>query len=97
MPNDIESRETLKNTLNSIRRQRKLADYDRAKSLRRQYAAEFSVVRDALNSSVNGVIIAEFIENLRFAHETRAKQQHCLGHKPRRRACVNILISVQPP
>ena len=39
MPKDIESRETLKNTLSSIRRQCKLDEFDRAKSLRRQYAA----------------------------------------------------------
>ena len=70
MSNDIESRETLKNTLNSIRRQRKLADYDRTKSLRRQYSAELSVVRDALNSSVSGVIIADLDGNIRYVNNT---------------------------
>ena len=73
MSKDIESRETLKNTLNSIRRQRKLADYDRAKSLRRQYSAELSVVRDALNSSVNGVIIADLDGNIRYVNNTFLK------------------------
>jgi len=70
MSNDIESRETLKNTLSSIRRQRKLADYDLAKSLRRQYSAELSVVRDALNSSVSGVIIADLDGNIRYVNNT---------------------------
>lgn len=70
MPIDMKSKEILKNSVKSIRRQRKLAEFDRVKSLRRQYAEELSVIRDALNSSVSGVIIADLEGNIRYVNNT---------------------------
>jgi PAS domain S-box-containing protein len=70
MLNDKNSNHPIKKSLGSIRQQRKLSEFDRIRSIRKQYAAELSVVRDALNSSVSGVIIADLEGNIRYVNNT---------------------------
>ncbi len=70
MLNDTKSNHPIKKSLESIRQQRKLSEFDRIRSIRKQYAAELSVVRDALNSSVSGVIIADLEGNIRYVNNT---------------------------
>ena len=73
MVSDANSKNIIKSQLENIRRQRKLAELDRTKSVRRQYSAELSVVRDALNSSVSGVIICDLDGNIRYVNNTFLK------------------------
>lgn len=70
MLNDPKTNNPIKKSLESIRRQRKLAEFDKIRSVRKRYAAELSVVRDALNSSVSGVIIADLEGNIRYVNNT---------------------------
>lgn len=73
MVSDANSKNIIKSHLENIRRQRKRAEFDRTKTVRRQYSAELSVVRDALNSSVSGVIICDLDGNIRYVNNTFLK------------------------
>jgi len=68
MFNDTKPNNRNKQSLESIRRQRKLTEFDKIRSIRKQYAAELSVIRDALNSSVSGVIITDLEGNIRYVN-----------------------------
>jgi two-component system cell cycle sensor histidine kinase/response regulator CckA len=70
MLNHTKSNNAIKKSLASIRRQRKLTEFDKIRSIRKQFVAELSVVRDALNSSVSGVIIADLESNIRYVNNT---------------------------
>jgi PAS domain S-box-containing protein len=70
MLNEKKSGDTIKSNLGNIRQQRKLAEFDKVKWLRRQYAAELNLVRDALNSSVSGVIITDLDGSVRYVNNT---------------------------
>ena len=68
MFNDTKPNNRIKKSLESIRRQRKLTEFDKIRSIRKQYAAELSVIRDALNSSMSGVIITDLEGNIRYVN-----------------------------
>ena len=70
MSSQKKSDSTIKSNLGNIRRQRRLAEFDRVKSLRRQYATELSLLRDALNSSVCGVIITDLNGCIRYVNNS---------------------------
>jgi PAS domain S-box-containing protein len=61
---------TIKSNYEKIRQQRRLAEFDRVKSLRRQYATELNLLRDALNSSVCGVIISDSNGSIRYVNNS---------------------------
>lgn len=62
-------RESIRGRLEDIRRQRRRVQFEQLKSLRRQYAEELSVVRNALNSSLSGVIITDLDGDIRYVND----------------------------
>jgi len=70
MSNQKKSGGTIKSNFGNVRQQRRLAEFDRVKSLRRQYANELSLLRDSLNSSVCGVIITDLDGCIRYVNNS---------------------------
>ena len=63
-------KEGIKKQIEDIRWQRKLLEFEKIKAIRRQYAEELSVVHDALNSSVSGVIITNLEGKIIYVNNT---------------------------
>jgi two-component system cell cycle sensor histidine kinase/response regulator CckA len=64
------SKEEIKRQIEDIRLNRKLSEFERTKAIRKQYAEELSVIHDALDSSVSGVIISNLDGKIIYVNNT---------------------------
>ena len=63
-------KEEIKRQIEDIRCKRKLSEFERTKAIRKQYAEELSVIHDALDSSVSGVIISNLEGKIIYVNNT---------------------------
>jgi PAS domain S-box-containing protein len=64
------SKEEIKRQIEDIRLRRKLSEMEKIKAIRKQFAEELSIVHDALDSSISGVIITNLAGKIIYVNNT---------------------------
>ena len=64
------SKEEIKKQIEGIRWKRKLSEIEKIKAIRKQFAEELSIVHDALDSSISGVIITNLAGKIIYVNKT---------------------------